>query len=260
MARNKDAYFNLFIDDFLQGVADLTAEEIGVYIVLICLMYDRDDGMLYDNDQRWAHRNNMSTRKYRIIKNKLLGEGKLCIVQRDTEPFLTNDRVLSEQKTRQTMKDKNANSGRIGGIKTAENKRKPNKINGTVAAPALASGNGEDAAYHLHLQQDKEYSSKRETQFEEFWDAFAYKKGREPALKSWGKIVGYGDALFAQILAGAERDAAARPELIESGGTPKMAQGWITDRRWEDEELPGAVPSSGGYDNSWPGIDTSHDD
>lgn len=252
MTRGKDSYFNLFIDDFLQGVADLTAEEIGVYIVLICLMYDRDDGMLYDNDQRWAHRNNMSTRKYRIIKNKLLSESKLCIVQRDMEPFLTNDRVLSEQKTRQTMKDKNANSGRIGGIKTAENKRKPNEINGTIAAPALASGDGEGAAYQLHLQQDKEYSSKRESQFEEFWDVFAYKNGRAPALKAWMKISGYSDALFVQIIVGAKRDADARPDLIANGGTPKMAQGWITDRRWEDEVAPGFKPSGMPYGGGQP--------
>lgn len=235
MTRNKDAYFNLYIDDFLGGVADLSAEERGVYITLICLMYDRDDGTMYDDDQRWAHRCNVSTRKYRLIKNKLLSEGKLIIVQKDTEPFLTNDRVFLTQKNRQTMKEKNANSGQIGGLKCAENKRKLNKINGSAVAPAKATAAINVAASNTISNKKKEYTSKRQSQFDEFWDDFFYKNGRAPALKVWMKIEGYDDALFAQILAGAKREAAARPGIIAKGLTPKMAQGWITDRRWEDE-------------------------
>lgn len=90
--------------------------------------------------------------------------------------------------------------------------------------------------------EQRENSSKRESQFNEFWGVFAYKNGRVPALKAWGKISGYDDALFVQILAGAKRDAAARPDLTARGITPKMAQGWITDRRWEDEIPPVTTP------------------
>jgi len=131
-------------------------------------------------------------------------------------------------------------------------------INGTATGP-LRDRDGttreevkELKKDNIDLLLDDEPVSKRESEFNKFWDVFAYKNGRAPALKSWMKISGYDDALFVQILAGAKRDAAARPDLIANGGTPKMAQGWITDRRWEDEAALGFKPSGMPYGGGQP--------
>lgn len=70
--------------------------------------------------------------------------------------------------------------------------------------------------------------------FETFWDAFDYKKGKGGALQSWKKIK-LTDSLLTEIVEGAEREARNRQALIAKGSTPKMAQGWLTERRWEDE-------------------------
>ena len=70
--------------------------------------------------------------------------------------------------------------------------------------------------------------------FDTFWDAFNYKKGKGGALKSWNKIK-FTQSLLHKIIDGAKAEAKNRPVLIEKGGTPKMAQGWLTEKRWEDE-------------------------
>jgi len=76
---------------------------------------------------------------------------------------------------------------------------------------------------------------KRAESFELFWDAFAYKRGRGGAEKAWNAIPRLTDELMEKILEAARKEAAQRKLLIEAGRTPKMAQGWISERRWEDE-------------------------
>ena len=76
-----------------------------------------------------------------------------------------------------------------------------------------------------------------EATFARFWDTFADKRGKEPAKRAWSKIKGMTPDLVELIIAGAQRYAAGRAAIVERGGTPKMAEGWLTDRRWEDEAV-----------------------
>lgn len=80
--------------------------------------------------------------------------------------------------------------------------------------------------------------------FEKFWEAFSYKKGREQSWKSWRKITNYSPKLVEMIIAAAKVEAARRPSLKAEGLTPKMAQGWITGKRWEDEKDSASVKSA----------------
>jgi hypothetical protein len=71
---------------------------------------------------------------------------------------------------------------------------------------------------------------------------FNYKRGKGGAEASWSRIKGYGPELHANIIAGAKREAAMRPKLEQLGKTPKMAQGWLNERRWEDEPPEPILP------------------
>lgn len=83
-------------------------------------------------------------------------------------------------------------------------------------------------------------SMKAET-FRRFWAAFADKRD-DPAWKAWCRIPRLDLVLAEAIISAAMVYAAARPALVERGGTAKMAEGWLNDRRWEDERqrLPAA--------------------
>ena len=69
--------------------------------------------------------------------------------------------------------------------------------------------------------------------FDRFWQAFQYRKGKQRAAMRWGVINPEAD-LTRLIVHGAEWEARNRSDK----GTPKMAEGWLSERRWEDAPPP----------------------
>jgi hypothetical protein len=86
-------------------------------------------------------------------------------------------------------------------------------------------------------KKGKKLTGKRLEAFEQFWDAFAHKVGRAEAAEEWLKVPHADNGTLEKILAAAKREAEKRSSLIEKGLTPKMAQGWLSGRRWEDEPV-----------------------
>ena len=80
-----------------------------------------------------------------------------------------------------------------------------------------------------------------------FWDAFDYKRGKAEAADAFLDVPGISEELVTQqIVPGARREAERRPDLLAAGRTPKMAQGWLTGRRWEDQETEPSVAGEEG--------------
>ncbi len=76
--------------------------------------------------------------------------------------------------------------------------------------------------------------------FNEFWEAFGDKRGKAEAADAWVDIrwsegVTATEYFQSKILPGAREYCRYRHTLRDEGQTPKMAQGWISGRRWEDE-------------------------
>ena len=72
--------------------------------------------------------------------------------------------------------------------------------------------------------------------FDVFWETFADKRGKDKALKAWKRIKPNAE-LSDYIIRGARQYAENRHVILARNGTPKMAQGWLTDKRWEDEDV-----------------------
>lgn len=76
--------------------------------------------------------------------------------------------------------------------------------------------------------------------FAEFWEAFGYKNGKAKAEQAFHALLAASAdpaATLAAVLAGAKKEAARRPFLLAKGATPMYAQGWLAQRRFEDESL-----------------------
>jgi hypothetical protein len=84
-------------------------------------------------------------------------------------------------------------------------------------------------------KKKRKLTGKRLETFLTFWTAFDYKAGKAEAADSWLDIQSLTVSLVTKIVEAAKKEAAARPGLVAKGKTPKMAQGWLTARRWEDE-------------------------
>jgi len=83
--------------------------------------------------------------------------------------------------------------------------------------------------------------------FNQFWRAFDYRKDKAAAADVWIDMK-VDDETFTQILQAAEAEAKARPALISKGRTPKYPQGWLTARRWEDEDSDADATADDGED------------
>lgn len=93
-----------------------------------------------------------------------------------------------------------------------------------------------DGVDFLITKRKRKLNGKRWETFKLFWDAFGYKKGKREAADSWYDIPSLTDKLVNKIIKSAKLEAQKRPQLISKGKTPKMAQGWISGFRWEDEQ------------------------
>jgi len=84
-------------------------------------------------------------------------------------------------------------------------------------------------------KKKRKLSGKRLESFMIFWKIFNYSQGKSDAADSWLDIPELTLSLCEKINLAAEMEAKRRPGLELAGKTPKMAQGWISSRRWEDE-------------------------
>lgn len=69
--------------------------------------------------------------------------------------------------------------------------------------------------------------------FDLFWAAFDYKHGRDRAAARWLQMGVTDKTEIDKIIQAAKREAANRKHLPE-GRVAKMAEGWLTERRWLD--------------------------
>jgi len=84
-------WIKFYTSDFLTGVADLQAEEIGIYTVLLALIWDKG-GPIPDDPAWLARRAGTSTRKFNQVRNRLIELGKL----EARDGLLGNRRAIQE--------------------------------------------------------------------------------------------------------------------------------------------------------------------
>ena len=83
-------------------------------------------------------------------------------------------------------------------------------------------------------------SGKRFSIFERFWAAFNYKQGKAEAADVFYSLPPMKPKEWERLILAARVEAEIlRPRNIAAGRTPKMAQGWLSGRRFEDEIYDG---------------------
>lgn len=103
-----------------------------------------------------------------------------------------------------------------------------------IFSTSSAEEHTDDVAFFL-TKRKRKLTGKRLETFNLFWNAFDYKTGKAEAADSWLDIPAMTDNLVQRIVGAAKQEAMRRPDLRATGKTPKMAQGWLSARRWEDE-------------------------
>lgn len=240
---------------FLMGTMSLSFEQKGAYSIVLDLIYEKC-GPIPDNDAWISGVMGVSARKWRVLKSGLVEAGKISI----ENGHIWNVRAAEELEDRAKLSRKRADIGAKGGRTVSERSASGPRVVGEPTDKSLKSNDADKAiaSPQFHLEEsrvEKSRVDKKEPSasgdavlvtkrkrklrgkllisFLEFWDLFDYKVGRAEAADAWMDIV-WPDVRLEKILDAARGAAAARTELVQAGRTPKMAQGWITARRWED--------------------------
>lgn len=86
----------------------------------------------------------------------------------------------------------------------------------------------------------------------QFWVAFDYQRGKAEAADVWLDLEKHilDQGTFDLILLAAAHEADARPATVNKGLTPKMPQGWLSGRRYEDYQTQ-LEADAGGQEREW---------
>ena len=230
MSENKKiVYVKYFADDMLQGCALLTGMAELVYR-RICDHIYTSENKLIDDETTWKVlifkfekivgelNKTDETRFYpntkegiKLIKKELLQKNKIFI----EDGFIRNkgcDKWLEEAKS---FSEAKSNAGKKG-------------------AQARWNGTAIDLSKATNSQQPTANSQQSTRQlFEEFWNIIRYKKGKEESYKSFCKI-DFDKLKFTHIeLANKYNE---QMDNLPEWQSPKYVQGWLTGKRWNDEE------------------------
>ena len=217
--------------DWLAGTRGMSDAETGVYITLICRMYEMA-GPIERDDDRLSRLCGCKT-KSRFVKalDYLLSEGKVV----ETENGIFNERVAKEiQKVvEKSTKGRDAAESRW--------RRKPNKNNGSTHANASPGHMPQPCQPEPELEPeviDKESITKYMSDFEEFWSEYPKRRGTNPRKKAFEKYRAARKAGTSKddILDGVKRlfKFVCDEDTIETEFVP-MAATWLTQERWSDE-------------------------
>lgn len=249
-------------DKLFSGLSELTDGERGTYLTLLTLMW-RNGKPLRDDDPWLARMCNVSTRKFRIQKlvlieaNKIKVENKTVINEKALNSYkgalerhlanvekatkAADKRWEKRPKTPETSQSDDACSSATKNTESNANQRQRHSQVVDSKSPILNTESLFDT-FELDIDSCATDAAPRNwklMKFNEFWDAFDHKSGKAQALKSWNSIKGLNPELADEIITGAKNYTRfVRPEINKKNGSPKMAQGWLSDRRWEDEVTP----------------------
>ena len=197
-------------DDMLNGTMTLSIEEELAYRRIVDLIYSTGNKLEDNGRMAWMTKLGdqwEQTRNKLVEKKKIQLEKGYIRVERCTDEI--NKALVNYHK-----KQKAANT-------------RWNNANEDAHADANAHANHKPLTINHKLNNRKLFE-------EEFWNVIEYKKGKEGGFKSFNKIDFNKEKFTPSELAQKYNDYVN--SLPDYQDTPKWVQGWIADRRWEDEE------------------------
>lgn len=176
--------------------------------------------------------------KLEFLASQTAKSGRLITIT-NWHTYQSQNDDTGKQDGKGVAKDRQRGGKGVATIKKDKNERMEEERDYSASGDAV-SGNGSEPFFLT--RKERKLKGKRLEAFNRFWECFAYKRGKAEAADAWMDIPTLTDATVEQICKAAEVEAANRQNVITGGHTPKMAQGWISGRRWEDEDLLTADP------------------
>ena len=226
---SKDPAFLFYSQDFLTGVQDLTMEERGQYITMLCVQ----------------HQKGVISTKWLSICLTNASTDVLAKFEKDDDGNYFNLRLKEEMSKRSKFAYRKIASATLGGLISASkvSKAKKSKIKSAFSINDYKDLDNETIKIevskwfkhmlnYLENENDNTLSNKDgEVAFLEFWDLYGKKEGKATAEKKWNAL---NEKDRVAILAHVPKYVKATPE-IEYRKNPTT---YLNQRTWLDEHLP----------------------
>ena len=126
-----------------------------------------------------------------------------------------------------------------------EERRKASAVQGVAPVPHRPSRSGVDGGQPFYVSaKGRRLSGQALADFEAFWDAYGYRRGKAEAADMWLAATRKAPELVPVIIRAASAAAAEHEELAArvKGRIRMYAENWLQGRRWEDFEAGGFLP------------------
>ena len=210
----KDPAFLFYSSDFLTGVADLTMEERGQYITLLCLQHQK--GHLSEKTCRLQLGLSDLTQAADVMAKFIVDENGLYY----------NRRLESEMNIRAKSANASRNNGILGGRPKKNEKPNQNLQDNSRLGFSKPKQN--------LSENENESENVIENDFDLFWDAYPKKKSKGDAKKAW-KCLKPGKELVATMLDKLAQAKTCREWLKDNGQFIPYPATWLRAEGWNDE-------------------------
>lgn len=233
----------LFTDAFIADTGHLNAQETGAYLMLLMVAWRSPECRLPDNDDKLARWARVDRRTWIRIKPTVMEFWTLA------EGIWTQKRLSKERDIVSKRADVARRNGEQGG--------RPKSLENNEAANPAGSPRVTQKKAPIPIPIPKEEEEHTEATplcvahtrdeapagaFDQFWDRFPNKVGKQAAKASFDRVRKSGKVTFAELMAGLDRYIAAKPVNREwCNPTTFLNQG-----RWADQPAPPPTPFPGG--------------
>ena len=223
----KDPAFLFYSGDFLNGVLDMTMEERGMYITLLCLQHQK--GSLPEKTIRFVLGFASDTTLDSVLD-------KFDV---DENGFYYNSRLQSEIVKRAEYTESRRKNGAKGGRPKIIDKPyvKPSEEPYGLAQQNHMRNENENINEDKDIDKSINVNSKKEEvekRFDAFWEEYPRKVGKGEAKKSWVKIRPRKE-LFEKIMSAVLSAKNSTEWKAENGKYIPNPSTWLNQGRWDDE-------------------------
>ncbi len=223
----KEPYFPFYYRDFMVSTGEMTDAEVGKY--LRYLIHQWEKGSI-PGDPSMIQTIRFDSHLWETLESKFpLGDDGRRRNPRLEEIRLERDQYIAKRSA----------AGKVGAEARWDGKRIANANttrDGKPHGKPIAS-TSTSTSTSTSIPSKKRDNTQKLEWFKLFWtkEIWGDLRGKSKTEEAWLKIDNLDEQLFGDICRGAVAYKTLRFNILQDGGTPKMAQGWLNDRRWEDE-------------------------
>ena len=227
----KDPAFLFYSSDFLTGVSDLTMEERGQYITLLCMQHQK------------GHLSEKTCRLILGLPNLSLAQDVMKKFKKDENGLYYNERLEQEVAKRAKSTEASRLNGTLGGRPKKE--KEPDENLQVISRlgfskPRQNLGENENESVNANTNDLKKGGSggnDSDALFDEFWAAYPKRRSKGEARKAW-KSISPSKELVAIMLEKLARATTCHDWTKDNGRFIPYPATWLRSEGWHDEITP----------------------